>query len=54
MVKNPRETTKQLCKNLDIQFSEKIVAPTVLGEKTLGNSSFAKKKKTKEKFLNQL
>tara|TARA_B100001093_G_scaffold470944_1_gene492804 strand:- start:4584 stop:5750 length:1167 start_codon:yes stop_codon:yes gene_type:complete len=50
IVTNPKRFAKKLCKALNIPYSSKMIIPSLLGESTLGNSSFKKKNIDKGKI----
>ena len=50
LVNNTEKVCRALCKKLNISFSKKMLLPTLLGKKSLGNSSFKKQKKYKGKI----
>ena len=50
IVTNPKRFAEKLCKALNIPYSSKMIIPSLLGESTLGNSSFKKKNIDKGKI----
>ena len=44
LVNNPKLISKKICKILKIKYSHKMISPTVLGQKSYGNSSYKKSK----------
>lgn len=50
LVNNPRLVSKKVCKILKIKYSKKMLSPTVLGQKSFGNSSYKKSKDIKGKI----
>lgn len=52
LIRNHKNTSKKLCKNLKIKYSNIMEKSTFIGKKVVGNSSFKKDKKYSGKFYN--
>ena len=50
LVNNPKKTSKKIANILNINYSKNMLSPTVLGVKSIGNSSFKKNSKVKGKI----
>lgn len=50
LIKNTEQTSKEICRFLDIDFSETCLVPTAMGCPTKGNSSFPKREEDRGRF----